>query len=252
MVVIRSYREGLHISPGSWAWERYLFAGKQQIHLSRSIFLIRNSHLSCWLQRLSSTMKIMKPLLPPPEPTAAPVLSFSANQEIHTYVNAAFDYHNVLIPLLYDSGDANTGIYGMPFTDVLTHPDLSSMPGSGIDLSLPRPTLSPLQLLPSTTSGLPDTYTTQCVDYVSDSLTIRRTPDTVTQTTQPQCFDHGCNGRTFSCLENYKRHLRERERRTHVICGFCHTSFSRKSNRDQHIVMGRCKASRVYSLNLIA
>ena len=58
----------------------------------------------------------------------------------------------------------------------------------------------------------------------------------------PRCFDHGCDGRTFSCPENYRRHVREQSQSSRVSCPYCSLSFSRKSNRDTHISNGRCKA----------
>lgn len=59
---------------------------------------------------------------------------------------------------------------------------------------------------------------------------------------RPQCFEHGCGGRRFSCTENYQRHLRERNRAGSVTCSFCQKTFSRKSNRDQHQWKARCRA----------
>ncbi|KAJ3490698.1 hypothetical protein NLG97_g5733 [Lecanicillium saksenae] len=58
-----------------------------------------------------------------------------------------------------------------------------------------------------------------------------------------RCFDHGCGGRTFSSPENYRRHVRERERPVDAVCMFCLAFFTRKSNRDQHILSGKCKMS---------
>ena len=59
---------------------------------------------------------------------------------------------------------------------------------------------------------------------------------------RPRCFDHGCDGRTFSCAENYRRHIREQSRSSRVSCPYCSLSFSRRSNRDMHVSYGRCKA----------
>lgn len=56
-----------------------------------------------------------------------------------------------------------------------------------------------------------------------------------------QCYDHGCGGRGFSSAENLRRHIREREAKNRVFCDYCQTSFSRRSNRDQHVWYGRCK-----------
>lgn len=56
----------------------------------------------------------------------------------------------------------------------------------------------------------------------------------------PRCWEHGCEGRTFSCRENYLRHLRERGSKEYR-CPVCNVSFSRKSNMDAHRASGRCK-----------
>lgn len=59
-----------------------------------------------------------------------------------------------------------------------------------------------------------------------------------------RCFKHGCGGRAFSCQENFRRHLREQDRVGIVVCAFCEKTFSRKSNREQHLSKGRCHAFR--------
>lgn len=59
-----------------------------------------------------------------------------------------------------------------------------------------------------------------------------------------QCYDHGCNGRAFSCLENFRRHIREQSGSGRVACAFCLKLFTRKSNRSKHIREGKCKALR--------
>lgn len=56
-----------------------------------------------------------------------------------------------------------------------------------------------------------------------------------------RCFEHGCNGRTFSNKDNYKRHIREQQNLTKVQCPFCNRDFSRKNNLDSHLKKGRCK-----------
>jgi uncharacterized Zn-finger protein len=55
------------------------------------------------------------------------------------------------------------------------------------------------------------------------------------------CYQHGCEGRRFSSSENYRRHMRERNRSDVITCPFCATLFMRKSNRDSHVRKGRCK-----------
>jgi hypothetical protein len=62
----------------------------------------------------------------------------------------------------------------------------------------------------------------------------------------PRCWEHGCNGRTFSCAENYRRHIRERSGGSRATCPGCHHQFSRKSNLDAHIASGKCKAMQAW------
>ena len=62
--------------------------------------------------------------------------------------------------------------------------------------------------------------------------------------TRPRCFEHGCEGRTFSCAENLRRHLREKSATKSVSCPFCSTNFTRRSNRDKHVARGACKILR--------
>lgn len=59
-----------------------------------------------------------------------------------------------------------------------------------------------------------------------------------------RCYDHGCDGRTFSSPENFRRHIREKQRSIVAICIFCQASFTRKSNRDKHLSNGKCKNGR--------
>lgn len=67
------------------------------------------------------------------------------------------------------------------------------------------------------------------------------TSETSNQDSRPRCFEHGCNGRTFSNMDNYKRHLREQRSQTSIQCPFCGKEFSRKSNMDTHVAKKRCK-----------
>jgi hypothetical protein len=45
-------------------------------------------------------------------------------------------------------------------------------------------------------------------------------------------------------VENYQRHVREKNGRARIQCQFCIATFSRKSNRDNHISQMRCKVLR--------
>jgi hypothetical protein len=64
----------------------------------------------------------------------------------------------------------------------------------------------------------------------------------LTQKTTFQCWDHGCDGRKFSSLSNYRRHCRERivTSEAMICCPYCGQRFTRTSGRDAHIERGRC------------
>lgn len=68
----------------------------------------------------------------------------------------------------------------------------------------------------------------------------RHQDQTGNELTARQCFDHGCNGKIFSCRENYMRHVREKSGRHSVSCRFCGCEFSRRSNLEKHVSEGRC------------
>lgn len=52
-----------------------------------------------------------------------------------------------------------------------------------------------------------------------------------------QCWDHGCNGRIFSTLSNYRRHCREKKLLVEgrISCPVCGKRFTRTSARDAHL-----------------
>lgn len=58
---------------------------------------------------------------------------------------------------------------------------------------------------------------------------------------RPRCFEHGCGGREFSNMHNYRRHLRERNGSKSTQCPWCSTKFTRRSNLDTHLASGRCR-----------
>ena len=58
---------------------------------------------------------------------------------------------------------------------------------------------------------------------------------------QVQCWQHGCNGRTFSSLSNYRRHCREKGLNRQPTCPECGRGFSRRGARDSHYQKRRCK-----------
>ncbi|KAI3326785.1 hypothetical protein HD806DRAFT_488200 [Xylariaceae sp. AK1471] len=57
-----------------------------------------------------------------------------------------------------------------------------------------------------------------------------------------QCWLHGCAGRTFSCLSNYRRHCKEKDGILEkVSCPRCAQTFSRKAAQKLHLEKDRCK-----------
>lgn len=77
--------------------------------------------------------------------------------------------------------------------------------------------------------------------YRHAARTLSDTSEESNQDDRPRCYEHGCNGRTFSNVDNYKRHLREQRSQTTILCPFCGKEFSRKSNMDTHVAKNRCK-----------
>lgn len=55
------------------------------------------------------------------------------------------------------------------------------------------------------------------------------------------CWQHGCSGRSFSKLSNYRRHCREKTNITSASCPRCGKGFSRIAARDTHYSLGRCR-----------
>ncbi|KAL9104254.1 MAG: hypothetical protein Q9163_000802, partial [Psora crenata] len=57
-----------------------------------------------------------------------------------------------------------------------------------------------------------------------------------------QCWDHGCNGRTFSTFSNLLRHQREKSgTSSKAVCERCGAAFTRKTARDGHFFNDKCK-----------
>lgn len=56
-----------------------------------------------------------------------------------------------------------------------------------------------------------------------------------------RCYDHGCDGRTFSSISNFRRHQRERAGQGPVcFCPRCGATFYRRWTRDHHVERGSC------------
>lgn len=63
-----------------------------------------------------------------------------------------------------------------------------------------------------------------------------------TSATRIKCWQHGCRGRTFSLLSNYRRHCKEKDGIKHkAICPRCGQRFSRKAALKIHHKQWRCK-----------
>ncbi|TLD03389.1 uncharacterized protein PgNI_12344 [Pyricularia grisea] len=57
-----------------------------------------------------------------------------------------------------------------------------------------------------------------------------------------QCWEHGCNGRSFSSFSNLLRHQRKKSgQATKVTCPNCGTEFTRAAARNLHQENGKCK-----------
>ncbi|KAG8532805.1 uncharacterized protein KY384_002683 [Bacidia gigantensis] len=70
-------------------------------------------------------------------------------------------------------------------------------------------------------------------------------PVIIEQPKKPQCWDHGCNGRTFSTFSNLLRHQREKSgSSTKSLCPRCGAEFTRKTARDGHMAHDKCKSNR--------
>ena len=68
------------------------------------------------------------------------------------------------------------------------------------------------------------------------------TPDAATKTTLIRCWLHGCNGRSFTHLSNYRRHCREKSRQeAGFSCLVCGKRFTRKAAWKTHVDQQRCK-----------
>lgn len=59
---------------------------------------------------------------------------------------------------------------------------------------------------------------------------------------KPQCWEHGCNGRTFSTFSNLLRHQREKSgTAAKAQCPKCHAEFTRTTARNGHMSHDKCK-----------
>ena len=66
--------------------------------------------------------------------------------------------------------------------------------------------------------------------------------------TEFNCWEHGCNGRSFATDSNLRRHQREySSARPLHLCPMCGAFFSRSTARNQHVERNSCGTIRRYS-----
>ncbi|KAF2722287.1 hypothetical protein K431DRAFT_266617 [Polychaeton citri CBS 116435] len=75
-------------------------------------------------------------------------------------------------------------------------------------------------------------------EYVAPSL------ESLEERALPRCYQHGCDGRSFTSLSNYRRHCREKaSAKPKPTCERCGQRFTRMTARDIHFSQMRCKRS---------
>ncbi|KAK4695636.1 hypothetical protein P7C71_g2151, partial [Lecanoromycetidae sp. Uapishka_2] len=67
--------------------------------------------------------------------------------------------------------------------------------------------------------------------------------DALERPRKPQCWDHSCNGRSFSSISNLLRHQGEKgDIPQKLTCHRCAAEFTRKAALGDHLILGECKA----------
>ncbi|KAH8589457.1 hypothetical protein B0O99DRAFT_335786 [Bisporella sp. PMI_857] len=92
--------------------------------------------------------------------------------------------------------------------------------------------------LPTAPSTPTATYTYPCEEPPLAATAVRLLPSQ-----QPiRCYDHGCDGRRFSSLGNYRRHIREKAQLAKTFqCPTCGKVFTRSTARNLHQEMNKCR-----------
>ncbi|KAK5996389.1 C2H2-type zinc-finger transcription factor clz7 [Cladobotryum mycophilum] len=120
---------------------------------------------------------------------------------------------------------------------------LAGLDGSAIDARS-----SPLDYLPQ--------YRSEYECFPSDSLPLQDGTSNSSQASNsddhssqtPVCWNHGCNGKSFSSWSNLRRHQRERDGISpKCFCPRCGAYFSRTTARNQHLANMSCTRIRRYS-----
>jgi len=85
-------------------------------------------------------------------------------------------------------------------------------------------------------------HSTDAFTYAGPSCSTSTSPvDELADRPVIRCYDHGCDGRTFSSISNFRRHQRERAGQGPVcFCPRCGASFYRRWTRDHHVERGSC------------
>ncbi|KAL4810623.1 hypothetical protein BDV18DRAFT_155236 [Aspergillus unguis] len=92
-------------------------------------------------------------------------------------------------------------------------------------------------------SGVGQSRHSPCASSSSSSSSSKGS-STSTSTLEIRCWDHGCEGRKFSSLGNYRRHLREKNGQAKVHpCPDCGRVFTRSTARNFHRESGTCGLS---------
>jgi hypothetical protein len=90
--------------------------------------------------------------------------------------------------------------------------------------------------------GTAESYRPEAID-TSETPSLRIGRPKTSSSGDYRCYQHGCEGRRFSSSENYRRHIRERNKSDRTACPLCAAVFTRKSNKDTHLRKGRCKGT---------
>lgn len=124
-------------------------------------------------------------------------------------------------------------------TNSLVWPSLSQPTTTSYLLPLSLPSYSSqsptFYILPSSTDFLPKQQETKQNEQQI------RTKD-ISDESEIRCWNHNCDGRKFSSMGNYRRHLREKggNAKRHR-CQDCGRSFTRSTSRNTHRQLGTCR-----------
>lgn len=110
--------------------------------------------------------------------------------------------------------------------------------------SVPMPDLVPKPYMPAVSTSSHGQRSPGDESLITGSTTIETSLQTdesgnpiVVHKRIYQCWEHGCEGRVFSTLSNYRRHCRERSMLAEgsITCPLCGKRFTRASARNAHL-----------------